>query len=229
MGQYLAKDRLIIFVHDCADQARLDEQLAEFHVCAKKLHQVGGRYMWVLFNKQDDIPADTRDSTVQVLMWRYRAAADRYSDSVVVSILDLPGLSAKEGTQVYAALDDIKQTLQEKQSAAKPHFHPEALPNTNAPSRWELVEKVEERIKADDTDPDDFCRLLESGQLLDLGHYNYLKAGYYILLDGVSIGSSILDSVEAFMVHLERLRAVQETDLDPLPLIPNRQVRNAHC
>ncbi|POR36357.1 Uncharacterized protein TPAR_03444 [Tolypocladium paradoxum] len=209
MRHYLAEDRLIIFVHDCVDQERLDEQLAEFHSCAKKMFEVGGRYMWILFNKQDGLPPDKRDSTVQDLMSRYETAAARYSDSVVVRILDLPGLSAKEGTQIHAVLDDIKQTLQEFQKpTARSQVGLGALPNADARSRWKLAELAEEMVNADGTTPDEFWRLFESGQLPVWGLYNHLKAGYFIMIDGFTAGSSILESAEVFITHLQRLRGI---------------------
>ncbi|KND91576.1 Uncharacterized protein TOPH_03659 [Tolypocladium ophioglossoides CBS 100239] len=217
---YLAQDRFIIFVHDCVDQLRLDEQLGAFHSCAKKMLEVGARYMWVIFNKQDDLPPNERDSTVRGLMSRYEKAAARYSDSVVVRVLHLPGLSAKEGTQIHVVLDDIKQTLQDSQKpTAKSQVELKGLQSAHAPSRWKLVEQAEEMVNADGTTVEEFWRLFESGQLPAWDLYNLLKAGYFIMIDGFRVGSSIFNSAEVFIAHLERLRGI---DPDRFPIATHR-------
>ena len=178
--------------------------------------------IWILFNKQDALPAEKQTDVIDLLRWRFTKELGNYSESDIEwRIMDQPGLSAKTGEQLTSVLDDVVQTLNSKPKrrstspkglAPKPE---EQVRNASSnvvlggiyvPSASELQEQVQGYARNFRVDEDTFWNLFLKGDLENWGHIAYLHTAYKVLLDAFKRGDDIWEAAEDFLNHLQRLR-----------------------
>ncbi|KAK5996942.1 ADP-ribosylation factor [Cladobotryum mycophilum] len=210
---YIGNDRFIIFMHDCTDQTRLDEAIAEFRFALEAMTQVEGRHVWVLFNKQDMLPLADRERIINEHRQVYEATAFPYRQVCSVEFLDLPGFSATTGDRIHDLLPRINAVLNnEGKPVSKPDVKSDARqdPPTKKeilqpPSREELVGRINDHLKEAGS-AEDFLKLFESGDLPAWDHFTHLRAGYCVMLDCFANKRNIIACSDIFIEHLERLR-----------------------
>lgn len=209
----MGKNRFMLYVHDCYDVDRVEESLEEFKFATEVMLKAGGKHLWVMINKQDLLPADQRDETVQNLRSRFMKVLEPFKDKCFVEVFDLPGLSAKSGHQLDQVLSRIRQIMLNEPSSSKPSSKPPPAeskefigPTPGPPTQDELVERVK-KASLGVSSPDVFWKEFLSADITAWDHYTHLRAGYFVMLEGLSVGSSIMDCAEDFIQHLTRLRA----------------------
>ncbi|KAI5464985.1 hypothetical protein BGZ63DRAFT_350120 [Mariannaea sp. PMI_226] len=202
---YIVKDRFIVFIHDCHDAERLDYSLEHLHAGAQWMIDAGCRYMWVLFNKQDLLPPAERESIVGGLRTRFEAELKQYQDKISVKIMDTPGLSAVSGDQLDVVMNDIRDTLQGTSKSSQKSTKDQVAKLEQGPSEMELVERIKV-ANQNSIGPDQFWKSFMSGDLDSWDHYSHLRAGFFVLIEGLSKGARLLECATNFLEQLNTLR-----------------------
>lgn len=202
---YITPDKFILFVHDCTDPDRLDYSLEQLHAGAQWMVDAGCRYMWVLFNKQDLLPPGERDSIVNGLRARFESELSPYKHSFCAKIMDTPGLSAATGEQLDEAMRDVRETLQKIPKRPAQKKQDEVAKAEQGPSEQELIERIK-MLSAESLGPDEFWQAFVKGELEAWDHYNHLRAGYFVMFEGMSRRASLLECAGHFLDYLATLR-----------------------
>ncbi|KJZ79242.1 hypothetical protein HIM_01393 [Hirsutella minnesotensis 3608] len=217
VGHYFVSAQFIIFIHDCAAVDRLGEQLEEFKRAINSMIEHGIQHVWIAFNKLDLIPAHQRFQHLATLKETYSEFANRFTDSLALKMVNLPGLSSPSANDLDI-LQDIKQTLQDHLKFSKrPEEEAEAGPWSKIPSIEELTDKAKHAVLTDCITPELFWQSVENGEIV-WNHYNHLKAGYFIMIDGFAVGKGGFESASVFIKQLKRLSE----------LYPQRFSKKAH-
>ncbi|KAK7420520.1 hypothetical protein QQX98_002718 [Neonectria punicea] len=202
---YIHKDRFLVFLHDCTDPERLDYSIEQLHTAARWMSEFGCRHMWILFNKQDLLPPSQRDSIVSGLRSRFESELSQYQDKHCIKIMDTPGLSAASGAQLDSVMKKIRQTLRQVPEPAQETTKVQVKELEQGPSEQELVEQIN-KASAESTEPDQFWEDFVQGNLDSWDHYAHLRAGYFVMFEGLSRGSTLLDCASLFLSRLKDLR-----------------------
>ena len=164
-------------------------------------------YIWILFNKQDLLPLETRTKTLSNLHRKFSTVMTKYDGKVLWNVVDQPGLSSVTGEGLHGVLDDISKTLLRDAKSSKPLGVQEPAP-PKAPSPEESKRRAEvANSTASNTGM--FWQSFLQSDLLVWDHYNHLRAGYFILIDTLANGDGVLQCAETFLGHLERLKSLK--------------------
>lgn len=173
-------------------------------------------YMWIAFNKQDLIAEGEIESRLKSMRDRVESVISNFTGATI-NIVDIPGFSATTDTHVRQLFEEISRTVEQyKKTSSKPGESKEKTgteksgATANAPdtskSLAELRELITAAVQTDTDSPAVFWDKFRNADLPVWDHYNHLKAGYFVLLDGFSWGQTVMQSAETFIGHLSRLR-----------------------
>ncbi|RGP60969.1 ADP-ribosylation factor 6 [Fusarium sporotrichioides] len=202
---YMLKDRFVIFIQSCED---LDPDRVEFsfeylRMAMGMMESFEAKNMFILFNKHDHLSPEEAAKVVKELKSQIEKEIKPYENKLDVRILDYPGLSALHGTQLHAAMEEIRTTLK----PAKPtqNVKAEIEQREKGPSEDELVNRIKQG-NATSVDAQTFWKGFLDGSLDSWDHYTHLRAGFFVIRDCFARGLGLLDSADEFMAHLNRLR-----------------------
>lgn len=200
-------DRFLIFIQSCGDldPDRIEFSLEYLRMGLAMMAEQGCRHMFILFNKQDLLPPDERDSIVKGLRTQVEREIAPYLGNHDIRILDYPGLCATSGEQLYPAMEEIRQTIQQIKKPTKPDTKAQVAELEKGPSDTELIERVK-KANADAIDAESFWASFMDGSLSSWDHYTHLRAGFFVLYDCFARGFGLLECADEFMAHLNRLR-----------------------
>ncbi|KAF7549731.1 hypothetical protein G7Z17_g6186 [Cylindrodendrum hubeiense] len=204
---YIVKDRFLVFLHDCHDQdsERIDYSIEQLHATMGFMAELGCRYLWILLTKQDLLPPSDREAIVSGVRKRFELELERYQGMHYVKIMDPPGLSAASGDQLYDVMKEIRQTLKQGPQPVAKFTKVQVEQLEKGPSEQELTERVY-KASTESVDPDRFWTTFVEGGLDTWDHYAHLRAGYFVLFEGLSRGSSLLTCANDFLARLKELR-----------------------
>ncbi|KAI1329163.1 ADP-ribosylation factor family-domain-containing protein [Xylariaceae sp. FL0255] len=207
---YIDKDTFILFIHDCTDTERQDESILEMVFALERMIQKGAKHFWVLWNKQDALPPEKRENVVRNIKAAFEEAAEPYKNHCFFEVFGPPGLSGLTGNQTEAVLSRIKEVLlgQEHKSSKVDRDSQKTNAATKAswlPTTDELIKKIN-KLNEHAEDASTFWNKFLQADLRFWDHFTHLRAEYLVILETLSGGSSILDSADSFMAHLDRLR-----------------------
>ena len=212
VGQYIKKNSFILFVYDCSDNERLEEALIELQSNIQMMRDADSRYLWILLNKQDLLSPAKRHQVTAEIRQRFQTLITLHSDVVAATVVDLPGLSSKTGTQLKEVLDIIQKrlTVESAESISDVSSEIEAIkasPDAGIDMYQQNLLRRVQKSNSTAEDADTFWVAFESGQLETWDHYNHLRAGYFVLLESLTFGRGVVACSNLFIEHLERLRA----------------------
>lgn len=202
---YIVRERFLMFLHDCADSERLDYSIEQLHTAMRWMSELGCRHMWILLSKQDLLPPSERETIVQGVRNRFESELAQYQDKHYIRIMDQPGLSAASGSQLGIVMKEIRETLQQTPQPSQKFTNIQVEELEKGPSEQELVDRIK-KASMESVDPDRFWTAFVKGNLDSWDHYAHLRAGYFVLFEGLSRGSSLLDCASNFMGRLKELR-----------------------
>ena len=204
---YLAKDRFIIFIHDCADD-RLEESIQHLHEACGWMSEYGCTHMWVLFNKQDLLPPAEAKSIVDKLREQYESQVYLYRrQGLQIKVMDTPGLSGRTGEGLVEVMNEIVGTLNKEKKPTPAPTQPKK-PVLEGPTEQELFERIEKANQVSPS-PDEFWRSFLAGDLPAWDHYSHLRAGFFVMYDCFARGCNVFECADEFLAHLKRLRNAQ--------------------
>ncbi|KAI8661267.1 hypothetical protein NCS55_00996600 [Fusarium keratoplasticum] len=204
---YMQPDRFLIFIQSCGDldPDRIEFSLEYLRMGLAMMAEQGCRHMFILFNKQDLLPPDERDSIVKGIRVQIEKEIAPYLGNHDIRILDYPGLCATSGEQLYPAMEEIRQTIQQIKKPAQPDTKAQVAELEKGPSDTELIERVK-KANANAVDAESFWASFMDGSLNSWDHYTHLRAGFFVLHDCFARGFGLLECADEFMAHLNRLR-----------------------
>jgi len=214
LRHYLPSTEYILFIHNCADEERLDEQIEEFHRVAKGLAEGGGRYIFVILNKQDLLPPAQRRHHVADIMRRYEQESTKHADKLTIDVLDLPYLSATKSSdaELHVILDRVQESLRRgpKPRAAIPTWN-ESRPAAKRPRADldDLKRQARQMIDADGASADEFWQSLERGDVQEWNHYSHLRAGFFALVEGATSSMTLFDCADVLISKVKYLEALK--------------------
>ncbi|RSL95192.1 hypothetical protein CEP52_012208 [Fusarium oligoseptatum] len=204
---YMQPDRFLIFIQSCGDldPDRIEFSLEYLRMGLAMMAEQGCRHMFILFNKQDLLPPDERDSIVKGIRAQFEREINPYLGNHDIRILDYPGLCATSGEQLYPAMEEIRQTIQQIKKPAQPDTKTQVAELEKGPSDTELIDRAK-KANADAVDAESFWASFLDGSLSSWDHYTHLRAGFFALHDCFARGFGLLECAGEFMAHLNRLR-----------------------
>ncbi|GJN79211.1 ubiquitinyl hydrolase 1 [Purpureocillium lilacinum] len=214
LRHYLPSTEYILFIHNCADKERFDEQIDEFHRVAKGLAEGGGRYIFVILNKQDLLPPAQRRHHVADIMRRYEQESTKHADKLTIDVLDLPYLSATKSSdaELHVILDHVQECLRRgpKPRAAIPTWN-ESRPAAKRPRADldDLKRQARQMIDADGASADEFWQSLERGDVQEWNHYSHLRAGFFALVEGATSSMTLLDCADVLISKVKYLETLK--------------------
>jgi hypothetical protein len=171
---------------------------------------VDARHMWVVFNKQDALPVDTRDDTLASHREMFTKELQQFTSKIDWKIVDLPGFSAMTGARCSELLDVFHETLEG--AARKPNPASSttssggASANISGPlTEASLIARIQ-REQVEELDADAFWAAFLSTDIEEWTHRCHLRAGYILLLDTLRSSGGIFSCAETFLEHLQRLK-----------------------
>lgn len=211
-------DFVIFVVHMCTEHSD-DERAQEIDWTLKQLREHGVFNIWIVFSGQDLLEAEEAIIHSKRLRKKMERIAQQTPD-VAVHFVDTPGWNAKDVALGKQLLDDIDQTLEDyhrKKSSEKNTDSSKVVLPESRPTREVLCDRIKSGV-ARSQSADQFWASFLSGDMEEFDDFNHVRAGYFVLLDGLSSGSNIFECADIFMGHLERLHRLD----------PNRFRRAAH-
>jgi hypothetical protein len=206
---YVDKNTHTLYIHSCIeDEARIQDSILGLHLNIEQLIDVGARFLFVVFNKQDLLPLEDRSSVVFGLRQRFEKELHQYEGKITCVICDLPGFSAATGDQLYEALEIIRATINtdpEKRVRPNPQKNPARTTGHDGPSQANIIERIS-KDGLDELDADAYWSAFQSGDIPQWNHRSHLRAGYTLLLDTLREGKGIFETAETFLDHLRRLK-----------------------
>ena len=218
----------MLFMVDVTDQDRLVEAREELHTLAKTMVVKGGKYIFILLNKQDSLEPYDLEHRTRKVKEEIAKGLDDLPEYAYVEFLDTPGLNVKTGKGLDAALRRVKLVLQgksmdpnhpspTKDPTSEPQIFTDAEktslpPPPTPPTRASLIAKVKTLTAVAEQDDSRFWTQFLTADIDVWDHYTHLRAGYFILISqppSPSTLSSVAAATDAFMSHLSRLHAAR--------------------
>lgn len=204
--KWLPGMEFVIFVVHISSGYSDDERAQEIDWTLKQLREHGVFSIWIVFSGQDLLEADEALIRSQSLRKKMERIAQQAPD-IAVHFVDTPGWNAKDVAFGKQLLDDIDQTLKdylrEKSSGRSTDPSKVVLPESR-PSSEVLLDRIKRGVVVSQSS-DQFWASFLSGSMEEFDHFNHLRAGYFVLLDGLSSGRNIFQCADIFMGHLDRL------------------------
>lgn len=219
IGRWLPGMDFVIFVVHIRTGYSDDARAQEIDCILTQLREHGVFNIWIIFSGQDLLAAEEALIRSQRLRKRTERIAQQMPD-IAVHFVDTPGWNAKDVTFGKQLLDDIDQCLQKyyKEKPSVKHTDPDNIASPESrPSSDVLFDRIKRDVVRSQTS-DQFWASFLSGDMEEFNHFNHVRAGYFILLDGLSSGSDVFECADVFMGHLDRLHRLD----------PNRFRRTAH-
>ncbi|KKK16187.1 hypothetical protein P175DRAFT_0260135 [Aspergillus ochraceoroseus IBT 24754] len=209
LRHYITPNTLVIFLHDCDDPFR-QEFPDWMGVFLDDMIKREGKYLWILFNKQDTLPPDDDGEFIGNVRKMYEDEMSRYKKDICYKILDHK-LSAKTGEGLNELLVELHNTMstselnsrRQLKSVSNPNVHQDAL------SREQLKSLIEKEGREDTIDAQAFWISFLEADLSAWDHRSHLKAGYIIAVESAGKGESIFTTADTFIAHLKRLKEMQ--------------------
>ncbi|TQV91235.1 ARF-like GTPase ARLP2 [Cordyceps javanica] len=206
---YFQNTELIIFLHNCADMDRFDEQLDLLRnfIPDEELRHVP---VLVVLTVQDLMEPATKDEDMAKIMAAYQDMAVSCRRPAPLRIFNSPGFSATTTENPNIILDELVKMITDEHGGSS--FSPKTNKSSDskvsgAATGGSDAERAKAMADTDVTTTDDFWRTFEDGTLEPWDHYHHLKAGFFVLVEAFEQGGGVLDAAETFIRHLERLRA----------------------
>ncbi|ATY67367.1 ARF-like GTPase ARLP2 [Cordyceps militaris] len=202
---YFSDTDAVIYMHNCADMERLDEQVQVLtdYMSDEALHRVP---VLVVLSVQDLMAPDTRNQDMEKILTAYDELIACFKRPALLKVFHSPGFSAKTTENTHIVLDEVAKMLADKNGAASAS-KAAAGADPLQPSTDELdAERARTLVDADAMTTDDFWHAFGDGSLAPWDHYNHLKSGFFVLIEAFEQGRGVLDAAETFIGHLERLR-----------------------
>lgn len=197
-----------MFVHDCTDKERLNEQLdlLKMSMLEDELRDVP---TLIVLNKQDLLIPEEREAEIAKIKKEYEKLAASCGRRAPIKILEDEGsgFSATGMENPRIVLEEMAKILTDTKGATP--AKKKAVVESQAPgvhqSDAELA-KAKAMVEEDNMSAKDFWRAFEDGSLTPWDHYHHLKSGFFVLVEAFEKGQGVLDAAETFIDHLERLR-----------------------
>ncbi|KAH0599787.1 hypothetical protein MHUMG1_02577 [Metarhizium humberi] len=203
---YFQNTDVFFFIVDCADTCRFDDVVPEIQSLLNELDsEHGKKNLWVVLNKQDLLPPNERDEALKQIRTKLEKGLSRSVESGRVRIFGPPGFNAFEHGHAAALLDQVADAIQGDKS-------PKPLENGDKPlsshvGETDLKERINENAKRNTSSADDFWQGFLDADLPVWDHYNHLRAGYFVLLEGMACGNTLMKCADMFMDHVDMLRS----------------------
>lgn len=203
---YFPNTDVFFFLVDCADTCRFDDVVPEIQSLLNELDsEHGKKNLWVVLNKQDLLPPNERDEALKQIRTKVEKGLSRSVESGRVRIFGPPGFNAFEHGHAAALLDQVADAIQRDKS-------PKPLENDDKPlsshvGETDLKERINANAKRNTASADDFWQGFLDADLPVWDHYNYLRAGYFVLLEGMACGNTVMKCADMFMDHVDMLRS----------------------
>ncbi len=202
---YFHGTEFVIFVHNCADMDRLDEQLEVLRssITDEELSHVP---VLVVLSVQDLMPPATKTEDMEKIKAAYECLLALCRRPGPIKMFDCAGFSATTTENPYIVLDEVANMLADKPVDTTAKSQAAKKSDTKAAPNVSDVERAKTMTEADGMATAEFWRAFEDGSLAPWDHYHHLKAGFFVLVEAFEQGSGVLDAAETFISHLERLR-----------------------
>ena len=203
---YLLPGRFILFLHNCIENEgeRLEFSLEYLRQIVPMAKDAGIIHMWVLLTKQDLVSEGERPEVVHRLRETFKAEILKFSGMPAIRIIDTPGLNALDQDQLHAALDQVKQTMDDDRKARPPVAQRVVVEHYD--SSADEMEKRAKDAAAQQSSSEVFWSDFKSGSVSSWGHFEHLRSGYFVLLEASAEGRGIMECTDTFLEHLARLR-----------------------
>ncbi|KKA29847.1 hypothetical protein TD95_000444 [Thielaviopsis punctulata] len=207
--QYYQPNDFIVFMHDISqDDEFSDMLLATFPQIAQDFQDKGGKYIWVVFNKQD-LLTDPSTRTERLVAWteKFTSAAQRFPE-MHICVADVLGFSARHGIHTHALLSQIYGVLRDDPEWG--HRKPrETVSNKMVePSVEELQRQAEDGARAAErTNMDVFWKEVEEGTV-QWDHAAHLRVGFALVVRA-GVEGKMEDVTQTFIEKLGVLKAAQ--------------------
>ncbi|CAG7559994.1 unnamed protein product [Fusarium equiseti] len=202
---YMLKDRFIIFLQSCEDlhPDRIEFSMEYLRMSMSMMEGFEAKNMFILFNRQDHLSPEEAAKVVKDLKVVIEKEIKPYENKLDIRILDYPGFSALNGTQVHPAIEEIRKALKPVQPAQ--NTKAEIEQREKGPSEEELLNRIRQ-ANAQSADAKTFWNAFMDGSLESWDHYTHLRAGFFVMHDCFARGLGLLECADDFMAHLNRLR-----------------------
>ena len=196
-------------MHNVNDD-RLDESLGGARDAAAMMTAVKGRFMWIVFNKQDLLPPNEASTILAKHRQKFELELLAHAPTVNWQVVDIPGFSAIDGDNYIKLLEKIDDTFTnghvQRAAGAASTAVPRRQKELGAlPSEADLIRRIELE-QNNDLAGDEFWDAFVMGTITEWNHRSHLKAGYILLLEYIEAGEGILACAETFLSHLKRLK-----------------------
>lgn len=201
---YLDGVTFVIFLHDCSDNEMQREARELLDWALNSFVASGCKNVWVVFNKQDLLPRDRLHDLLEKAAAPFEEMLSKYEQQLDYKVMRLPGFNAETGDRMDYLADDIRRTLAGKRSLPPPT----APPPVREPTTEELEAKIR-KARGEMEGDGVFWKSFLKAEIRSWDHFTHSRAGYAVLLEGLSWGQSVLTIAESFITHLERLRSAR--------------------
>lgn len=205
---YMTGMDFLVYVVDVNDDERQVLVEKEIASLSKVMTEHGTSELWILFNKQDLIESEKRREHVEAKCDALRNVVSEHKEAGHnVHMFNLDGFSALNPNHVDQFWTSVQQRLRDPNLGRnKPREveapEPELRPLTQA----ELEACVKKELQDDRINLKLFWEQWLTSDIEVWDHYTYLKAGYFVLLDNLAAGRTVLGSSEEFLGQLARLQ-----------------------
>ncbi|KAG8417948.1 hypothetical protein J3459_006144 [Metarhizium acridum] len=166
----------------------------------------GKKNLRVILNKQDLLPPHERDEAVKQIRTKLERGLSRSVESGRVRIFGPPGFNAFEHGHAAALLDEVADAIQADKSPILMEKHDR--PVSSHVGETELREHINEIAKRNTASADDFWQGFLNADLPVWDHYNHLRAGYFVLLEGTACANTYNDDIWLFQLQVATIRYV---------------------
>jgi hypothetical protein len=190
-GQFLSRRSIVFYIHDCSVEDN-SQSVRVLHEHLDDLARAGVRHLWVILNKQG--LASPEKGQVQAAKGLFETDLRWYSDQFLWKVVDLPGTSGLAGK----GIDNIRSMI-------PPAFLSKFEPRKPTTVKGSIVTAESERrtsfsFSADDgfgkLPSDKFWGCILKGETAPIQHSTRVRAAYFIVLDSMQDGRSILKTAD---------------------------------
>ncbi|OAA58168.1 ARF-like GTPase ARLP2 [Cordyceps fumosorosea ARSEF 2679] len=208
VGGWLGSSECLIYMHNCSEMERLDEQVGVLKTVITDDEMLAVPVLVVL-NVQDLMQPAAKAEHMAKILAAYAELIATCRRPGSIRIFNQPGFSAKTAENPRIILDEVVKMLEDQNggAAALPAKKKTDAENANPTALALDAERVKTMVEADSMTTDGFWQAFEDGSLAPWDHYNHLKAGFFVLMEAFEQGCGVLEAAETFIGHLERLRA----------------------